>query len=170
MASRRASDAALMAAPAAAMAGAASAPTGAEDKDKAVNAEYHNVILDAISTITTRFPNITSARALGLTKEKRFSKNMSGHMAALTLEGYEESMQHTGSVMGACNLFALNLLGTHTPGVPMNLGSVQRLAKLKFPEPTAFKDVVQVGVLSKDFRFFDHLGAHIAVNPIEVRR
>ena len=73
--------------------------------------------------------------------------------------------------MGGYSIFALNLYGTHTNGIPINFKAVKELADTKFKEACRFPEIVVVGVKSADptvYTPFDHKGAWISITPIEL--
>ena len=65
-------------------------------------------------------------------EETAVARNMSGPMARIEEATFLECMKRHPEVIGAMNLFALNLLESPTPGIPVNAHAVKQLASQRF--------------------------------------
>ncbi len=143
------------------------AAVGIPLQNESVNAEYFKTVLDAVESIKAHWPDITTAPALGVEGAMHDGTRLVGHQACLTAETYVEAMK-SGEAMGGFSIFALDLLKSATPGIPINVAGVKGLSCQRFEKPRRFPAIVTIGVGDATRNIFNHIGALTSITPLEL--
>ena len=125
-----------------------------------LNAEYFKEVSDAIESIRTHWPGIAVEAALGIEE--------GGHIAPITRPVFEMRMKNAREAAGGLSLFAIDLLRSASPGIPINGRAVKHLSDQKFATPKRFPQIVLIGITDPTSNIFDHLGALLSATPLEL--
>jgi hypothetical protein len=112
--------------------------------DESENAEYLKQVSDAVAVVKNKWPDIMSAAALGLDPVKCGAHSIAGHQPPLTAADYKTAMTNSGEAAGGMNLFAIDILKSSTPGVPINTAGVRSLTAQRFAEPKRCSGKAQI--------------------------
>ena len=99
------------------------------------NAEYYQLVQEAINTITAKWPGIETQHYGGRDGNR-------GHQAPYQKDEYMRSMKDHGLFVCGFNMLAINPLFSACPGVRINLTAVKEVSRVKFALPCKYDSMI----------------------------
>ena len=81
-----------------------------------------------------------------------------GYKDHFTKATYKATMEATGLVELAANLFSMDLKFSATPGVPINVTATNNLRDREFADPVPYPDKIRIAVPDKKWPAWEHIG------------
>ena len=134
------------------------------------NVEHLATVENAIATVVNKadiFGDIMKEGPLERGVKYHIS-GREGYKDHFTKATYKATMEATGLVELAANIFSIDLKFSATPGVPINVTATNNLRDREFQDPVPYPDKIRIAVPDKKWPAWEHIGEWKAFSPEEM--